>query len=232
MNIKELIEKYEYLNHDCFRRVDTSEVLRDLKQLDEHENSHAEQAPRYVKNILARLRELPLHDREVWLKAIMGEFEQDFSRTKWREGYEQGKVEGLIERDKPIVKPFVADWYEKHKNNIDFEIWHYLHTFSSQKEDEFKKWMNKLGEKQIQTLVNMHQFGYEVEKEKRYFVRLKGVVDNLRLLRHNLPTNTWTIGSEEQCFNVSRAHTRKELEEAGFGDVFNSPLFEVEEVEG
>ena len=35
MNIKELIEKYEYLNHNYFRRVDTSEVLRDLKQLDE-----------------------------------------------------------------------------------------------------------------------------------------------------------------------------------------------------
>lgn len=35
MNKKELIEKYEYLNHDCFRRVDTSEVLKDLKQLDE-----------------------------------------------------------------------------------------------------------------------------------------------------------------------------------------------------
>ena len=31
MNKQELIEKYEYLNHDCFRRVDTSEVLRDLK---------------------------------------------------------------------------------------------------------------------------------------------------------------------------------------------------------
>ena len=35
MNVKELIEKYEYLNHSYFRRVDTSEVLRDLKQLDE-----------------------------------------------------------------------------------------------------------------------------------------------------------------------------------------------------
>lgn len=35
MNKQELIEKYEYLNHDCFRRVDTSEVLKDLKQLDE-----------------------------------------------------------------------------------------------------------------------------------------------------------------------------------------------------
>ena len=35
MRKEELIEKDEYLNHDCFRRVDTSEVLKDLKQLDE-----------------------------------------------------------------------------------------------------------------------------------------------------------------------------------------------------
>ena len=37
MNIKELIKKYEYLNHNYFRRVDTSEVLKDLRQLDEPE---------------------------------------------------------------------------------------------------------------------------------------------------------------------------------------------------
>ena len=35
MNKQELIGKYEYLNHNYFRMVDTSEVLRDLKQLDE-----------------------------------------------------------------------------------------------------------------------------------------------------------------------------------------------------
>ena len=35
MNKQELIGKYKYLNHNFFRRVDTSEVLRDLKQLDE-----------------------------------------------------------------------------------------------------------------------------------------------------------------------------------------------------
>lgn len=35
MNKQELIGKYKYLNDNFFRRVDTSEVLRDLKQLDE-----------------------------------------------------------------------------------------------------------------------------------------------------------------------------------------------------
>ncbi len=42
--------------------------LRDLKQLDDQHSGAAKEAPRYVKNILARLRELPLHDREVCLE--------------------------------------------------------------------------------------------------------------------------------------------------------------------
>lgn len=140
-------------------------------------------------------------------------------------------INQLDEPQKPVVPQFVADWYEEHKEDYDYELWDYFTCFDYQKDDDFKEWIQKEGIQPITTLVNMHQFGYEVEKEKRYLVRLKGVVDNLRLLRHNLQTNTWTIGSEEQCFNVSRAHTRKELEDAGFGEVFDSPLFEVEEVE-
>ena len=97
MKVQRLIEKYKKLEGvwdaegaELARQI----FLQDLDQLDEPETGHADEAPRYVKNILARLRELPLHDREVWLKAIMGEFEQDFSHAKWREGYEQGKFEG------------------------------------------------------------------------------------------------------------------------------------------
>jgi len=47
MNIQELIGKYEYLNHDCFRRVDTSEVLKDLKLLDEPQKV---KIPQFVAN--------------------------------------------------------------------------------------------------------------------------------------------------------------------------------------
>ena len=83
MNIQELIEKFESLDKLYGEKfyVALDDVLDLVKQLDEPETGHADEAPRYVKNILARLRELPLHDREVWLKAIMGEFEQDFSRA-------------------------------------------------------------------------------------------------------------------------------------------------------
>ena len=54
MRKEELIEKYKYLNHDCFRRVDTSEVLKDLKQLDEAKEKVT--LPRPVANWISCVR--------------------------------------------------------------------------------------------------------------------------------------------------------------------------------
>ena len=136
-------------------------------------------------------------------------------------------VEQLDEPQEVEIPMFVADWIDNMKCQGKTLYYGLDHT----PPEEVDLWFCEDEVNRQNTFARAWLDGYEVEKEKRYFVRLKGVVDNLRLLRHNLPTNTWTIGSEEQCFNVSRAHTRKELEEAGFGDVFNSPLFEVEEVE-
>ena len=122
MNKQELIEIIKDKPYEKGIFVDTIKfnrnwLLRKIEKLDEPEMGHADEAPRYVKNILARLRELPLHDREVWLKAIMGEFEQDFSHAKWREGYEQGKFEGVVEREKVTIPQFVADWIANVKRN-------------------------------------------------------------------------------------------------------------------
>lgn len=135
-----------------------------------------------------------------------------------------GLISQLDELQKVVVPQFVADWYEKRKNNIDFEIWHYLHTFDSQKEDEFKKWMNKLGKKQIQTLVNMHQFGYEVEKEPKYTVKIPVV--NQYLVRVKDENFLGFLSSKLRTY-----FTRKELEDAGFGWVFDCDGIEVKEVE-
>ncbi len=142
-------------------------------------------------------------------------------------------LEDLKQLDKPEkvkVPQFVADWYEERKNNIDFEIWHYLHTFDSQKEDEFKKWMNKLWKKQIQTLVNMHQFGYEVEKEKRYKVVMPNVSSSGGVLTRIKHDDSWIWIDTLGTIVEGRIHTRKELEEAGFGWVFDCPGIEIEEV--
>lgn len=237
MNIKALIKKYEAV--ECVVGIVSGKtilktVLRDLEQLDEPETGHADEAPRYVKNILARLRELPLHDREVWLKAIMGEFEQDFSRAKWREGYEQGKLEGMVEREKVKVKQFVADWYEENKDYFEFNVWDWIAFRDEAKKlenREFNNWINDSRENPIQTLVNMHQFGYEIEKEKRYLVKVKGMNRINGCLTNNKKLATWYFGISGNSKNHRTNHTRKELEEAGFGWVFNCEGIEVEEVE-
>lgn len=72
--------------------------------------------------------------------------------------------------------------------------------------------------------------GYEVEKEKRYKVKVKGVYFNSCLV-FDKTNKKWFFSSIYEVDHQRGRHTRKELEEAGFGEVFNSPLFEVEEVE-
>lgn len=69
-------------------------------QFEEADAYRANEKPLCLRNVLARLRELPEHDRNIWLKGIMGEFKKDFSHAKWCEGYEQGKLEGVLETAK------------------------------------------------------------------------------------------------------------------------------------
>lgn len=238
MNKQELIKRIEGLKNIFGNKceyVKIDFVIELASELDELEAGRADEAPRYVKNILARLRELPLHDREVWLKTIMGEFEQDFSRAKWREGYEQGKVEGLIEREKVTVPQFVADWYEKNKDDFEGNLFRCINCISGLYDEEelndFEEWVIDNRTKPFQILVNMHQFGYTVE-EKRYRVEIRGVSNNSFRLKYNPDTKRWIMGSFVNNSGLIACHTRKELEEAGFGWVFDCPGIEIEEVEG
>ena len=167
MNKKELIEKYEYLNHDCFRRVDTSEVLKDLKQLDEPQ--------------------------------------------------------------KVVVPQFVADWYEKNKTNLEYNIWEYIYNWDKQNVSQIKTWFDYSSNKPLQTLINMKQFGYEVEKEKRYSVKIRGEISE-NLLVYGLGINRYFFARTYDSTKRNE-HTRKQLEEAGFGWVFDCEGIEIEEVE-
>lgn len=130
---------------------------------------------------------------------------------------------------KPAVPQYVADWYEKHKENIDYELWEYLVNWDNQSPDRFKEWLNTDYEA-TQTLVNMHQFGYEVEKEPRYTVRIKGVDGYATHLNENLDNHEWFFASDDDIEGYRTKHTRKELEANGFGWVFDCPGAEVKEV--
>lgn len=240
MDKQELIEKYKNIldKSSVFAVVSIYGVLDDLEKLDEPETGHADEAPRYVKNILARLRELPLHDREVWLKAIMSEFEQDFSHAKWREGYEQGKFEGSWvgqqlkdadkirqELNKVLLPNFMDDWIFECQLLKNFSLRDALdsnniHLYA--KKSEFvKKWLNDKNNQEL--FARAWLTDYEAEKEPKYKVKLKNTDDYLNQTETGFHFfNNWKNNEK---------FTRKELEYSGFGEVFNSPLFEVEEVE-
>lgn len=81
----------------------------------------------------------------------------------------------LNEPEKPVVPQFVADWYEEHKDNFEIYLSELCRNFTCHRErlnDKLANWYEQLENKPIQTLVNMHQFGYEVQKEKLYTVEL------------------------------------------------------------
>lgn len=165
MNIKELIKKYEYLNHNYFRRVDTSEVLRDLKQLDEPQKVVV---PQFVADVIEGARE------------------------------QSAELEDAFEYVWEVAIGELREWFRKLENRDTFA----------------RAWLD----------------GYEVEKKKRYLVTIKGIVSNFMVLKHNINEDTWYMSNKINYTDLKAYHTKKELEDAGFGEVFNSPLFEVEEV--
>ena len=71
----------------------------------------------------------------------------------------------------------------------------------------------------------MHQFGYEVDEEKRYLVKIKA---SGQYIMNNPDENAVFFYSSRSYSKL----TRKELEEAGFGWVFDCEGVEIEEVEG
>lgn len=73
--------------------------------------------------------------------------------------------------------------------------------------------------------------GYEVEKEKRYIIKLKGVSNGTRFLKYGKNIQAWYFGEKGHSSDRRIRHTRKELEKAGFSWVFDCPGIEIEEVE-
>ena len=174
MNVKELIGKYEYMSHACFRRVDTLEVLKDLRQLDEPQ--------------------------------------------------------------KVVVPQFIADWIKYCKNTFlslaralmieEVDFYNYANQEDhSRLIDFFGSGINQ------ETFARAWLDGYEVEKEKRYLVRIIGITNYNSYLNYHKEEDKWTIESRVEIDAIRTEHTRKELEEAGFGWIFSCEGIEVEEVD-
>lgn len=145
------------------------------------------------------------------------------------EAYAEDLYDSFFE--KPVVPQYVADWYEEHKGDFDYELWDYFTSWDDQEDDDFKEWIREGENQPIIALVNMHQFGYEVEKEHRYTVKIKGLKASQSYLNCNASHSNWFLSDDEEFEIIHTHHTRKDLEEADFGWVFDCAGVEVEEVD-
>lgn len=136
---------------------------------------------------------------------------------------------------KPVVPQYVADWYEANKDEFEINLFQSVYEASDgytvDSTNKFWHWLMSKYTDALTTLVNMHQFGYEVEKEARYTVRIKGLSEINRYLNKGCDKK-FLFADSGELEDYQTKFTRKELEEAGFGEVFDNPMFEVTEVDG
>lgn len=135
-------------------------------------------------------------------------------------------IEQLDEPQKMVVPQLVADWIETCKENNIISL---SGAFEYAKE-EVDTWLSDWKNQEI--FASAWIFGYEVEKEKRYYVRLKGVDENYNYFNCIKHLNAWCLTELKTDKKFRMTHTRKQLEDADFGWVFDCPGIEIEEVKG
>lgn len=231
MNIQGLIERYEKFKASKKKLASVDLVLKDLRSLDE-----PEPLPFKLKDVVRRIRGFDPTTQTRWLNDILKELGDEYGSMKYRSGYEQGELEGAWvgnqlkdadkirrELNKVKVPQFVADWIEVCKEHLTSSLYLAMTPSflkSNNQGIELTLWIKKNEE----TFARAWLDGYEVEKEKRYTVVTKATKQPL-----------YYNAMDKKIFfsmgGLATKFTRKQLEEAGFSEVFNSPLFEVEEVE-
>lgn len=135
-------------------------------------------------------------------------------------------IKQLDEPEKVKVPQFVDDVIEGAREYSP-ELEDALHYACSNGSQEFTEWYQKKSNRDL--FARAWLDGYEVEKEKRYIVKIKNLDSDVRVLKKR---NRWYFGGDwgDSRDTELKIHTRKQLEEADFGWVFDCPGIEIEEV--
>lgn len=146
-----------------------------------------------------------------------------------------------LDQPKVVVPKFVAEWYEENKEGlwetvIDLirvdERLMYKHAnppkAPSEEDKRFLEWLFREDDA-FEILSDMHQFGYEVKKEKLYKVRDKRLSPDRNCLNFDKCSECWFFSNGVDTYSLIVKHTRKKLEESGF-NVFDDDNYEVIEV--
>ena len=150
--------------------------------------------------------------------------------------YQRGEAAGLNfallllaeldEPEKPVVPQFVADFYESIKDDFEYKVYELCLQYKH-RGDELPQgvawWFGDSRNKPIETLVMMHKFGYEVEKEKLYLASFR---DTNQYLGWNEMLGEWFMSCSPFTSGVEQ--TQETWEGVG---IWNNPAFEIKEVE-
>ena len=143
----------------------------------------------------------------------------------------------LDEPQKVKVPRFVADWISFAKiNGLKFKNTYGFYEEIAPSDDVYRvmyyifkesiadKGTRRWAADNVDTFARAWLDGYEVEEERRYYVKITA-------------TEQYLVRVEDENFlgflqsRLRSKFTRKQLEEAGFGWVFDCPGIEIEEVE-
>lgn len=136
-------------------------------------------------------------------------------------------IEQLDEPQKVKIPQVIAE-YIKQKKDDDYHLLGAMIEIRSHKNKEIDEWFEE--DDNIELFARAWLDGYELE-EKRYLVTIKGIVSNFMVLKHNINEDTWYMSNKINYTDLKAYHTKKELEDAGFGWVFDCPGIEIKEVQ-
>lgn len=193
----------------------------------EYETLTKDKKPIRLKDVIKRIQGFDDETKLKWTYDILKELGSDFGSKMFHEGYQQGRFDEALEThhepQKVVVPKYVADWIEECEEKEKTLLNSLLYT-----PEGVNSWVGNSDNQEL--FARAWLDGYQVEKEKRYIVKFKGLGHEFRVLKYNIFYKDWFTGSVREDSSLKLHHTRKELEDAGFGWVFDCEGIEVEEV--
>lgn len=133
----------------------------------------------------------------------------------------------LLDETQEVEIPMFAADYIKYAIENDWDFQDLFKRIEDEEDEELLRWVYH--ERNQETLAAAWINGYTVEKEKRYRVKMKNAYYN-KHPQFLCETDNGIFWAAEIDLRKTK-FTRKELEQANFGWVFDCPGMEVEEVE-
>ena len=123
-------------------------------------------------------------------------------------------IEQFDEPQKITIPQVVADWIEwTKKDGLDLQD--AMNLISGEENEKLLRWF--YNESNQETFARAWLDGYEVEEEKRYYVKTKKIADGCNYLNCRTSKNEWSFAGISEPIDYRTRHTREELEDAGFG---------------